>query len=90
MTAVEPSLRIGLTRIYDKVLDIDEKLTILSCDLKALRSSTGEDRHDFDHRLATLETAAAAAPRVPWKQVAGVVGILGLIATVIGLIVSVK
>lgn len=74
----EPTIRVGISRVYEKVVAIEQHLAVMTCDVKALRETTREEIGDLETRTRALEEG-----RFPWVKIGGLVAVLALAATVI-------
>jgi hypothetical protein len=79
----EPSIHIGMSRIYEELMAIQSAVTKMSCDLGALRQTAFEHREDHESRLRALE-----ANRWPWKLIGGVVAVAALVVSILAVLMS--
>jgi hypothetical protein len=78
-TVPEPGVTISLRSIYEKLTRVETVANRTAADVKAIKGA----QHDHEERLRELEES-----RWPWKVIAGLVSIGGLIVAAIGLMLK--
>lgn len=81
MTTPEPSIRISLGEIYREVRKLRDVVRPMAGDLRDLRESAHDFRDDVESRLRSLEAA-----RFPWKVIAGIAALVGILGTLVALL----
>lgn len=77
MSTPEAFASVGISRIFDKVADIEKHIAVMSCDLGALRKTSEEGFKDLDARVDALE-----ADRFPWKKIGALVAVAALVVSI--------
>lgn len=74
----EPTARVGINRILEKVTSIETTLAVAVSDMKTQHATTTASLKDLDTRVDALEST-----RFPWKVIGGIVAVGALLLALV-------